>query len=415
MKLSQASSEWPSSLLPTSLPEIATGDRRVDRQTPRWLQNLFGGATLQIAARDRGCDCRAWGADVLHPAAVLLFQRVMLKPRENALPHTCPIAKPLHVIASVLVLSGCSGIQSSLDPAGRDADRIADLFWWMSGGALLVWVGVIALAFHYALHPAGSRNRRRDRALIVGGGVLLPALTLTALLVYGLAILPPSVARAPEGSLQIHVTGEQWWWRVRYLRPQGEVVLANEIRMPVGEAVQFRLDSDNVIHSFWIPSLAGKMDMIPGRLTWLTIRPAATGVFRGACAEYCGTSHALMAFYAEVMEKDVFERWLESQAQPAAPPADPVAGRGQERFLANGCGACHTVRGTPASGVIGPDLTHVGSRLSIGAGILPAEPDAFRRWLAETDDVKPGVHMPHFGMLPDDELRALSAYLQGLR
>jgi cytochrome c oxidase subunit 2 len=170
-----------------------------------------------------------------------------------------------------------------------------------------------------------------------------------------------------------------------------------------------------VIHSFWIPSLAGKMDMIPGRVTWLTVRPTRTGVFRGACAEYCGTSHALMAFYAEVMEKDAFDRWLAAQAAPAIAPTDAAATHGEDVFLTNGCGACHTVRGTPASGVIGPDLTHVGGRLSIGAGILPAEPDAFREWIARTDHVKPGVHMPHFGMLPDDELRALAAYLHALR
>jgi cytochrome c oxidase subunit 2 len=157
------------------------------------------------------------------------------------------------------------------------------------------------------------------------------------------------------------------------------------------------------------------MDMIPGRVTWLTVRPAVTGIFRGACAEYCGTSHALMAFYVEVMEKDAFVRWLDQQAAPASPPPGAAAQRGHEVFLSNGCGACHTVRGTPADGVIGPDLTHVGSRLSVGAGILPAEPEAFRRWVANTGDIKPGVHMPHFGMLPDRDLRALAAYLSALQ
>jgi cytochrome c oxidase subunit 2 len=296
----------------------------------------------------------------------------------------------------------------------------------MAATAVIVWVGVLVLAFYYARRPAGSPSRRRDRLLIVGGGVVLPAIVLTVLLVFSLAMLPRAVARAPEGSLQVRVVGEQWWWRVHYLRPgpgvsvsaretESVVTVANEIRLPVGEPAQFRLESDNVIHSFWIPSLAGKIDMIPGRTTWLTITPTETGVFRGACAEYCGTSHALMAFYTQVMDKNAFERWLEGQARPAAPPADSAAARGQELFHENGCGACHAVRGTPASGAIGPDLTHVGSRLSLGAGILPKKPDAFHRWIARTEDVKPGVHMPHFGMLPDDELRALSAYLDGLR
>lgn len=325
----------------------------------------------------------------------------------------------LPLLFAGIVAAGCSGVQSTLTPSGQDASRIASLFWWMTGGAAVVWVFVIALAVYYARHPSGTRNPRRDRWLILGGGVAFPTVTLTVLLVYGLAMIPETVARAPEGSLQIAVTGEQWWWRVRYLRPNGqEVVLANEVRLPVGEPVQFRLDSDNVIHSFWIPSLAGKMDMIPGRTTYLTVRPTATGIFRGACAEYCGTSHALMAFYVEVMEKAAFEAWLDHQARPAMAQAQGAAsdeGRGAGLFTANGCGACHTVRGSEARGVIGPDLTHVGGRLSLGAGILEMRPDKLRDWLARTAHIKPGVHMPEFSMLPDADLQAIAAYLHGLK
>ena len=319
-------------------------------------------------------------------------------------------------LASLLAAGGCTGVQSTLAPAGRDAERIAALFWWMTGAAALVWVFVICLALYYTRHATGQRHARRDRWLILGGGVVFPTVTLTTLLIYGLAMIPETVARAPEGSLQIAVTGEQWWWRVRYLRPDGqEVVLANEIRLPVGEPVQFRLDSDNVIHSFWIPSLGGKMDMIPGRVTYLTLRPTQTGIFRGACAEYCGTSHALMAFYAEVMEKPAFDRWLDGQAAPAALPAGTDSARGAELFLANGCGACHTIRGTQARGEIGPDLTHVGSRLSLGAGILEMRPEELRGWIARTAQLKPGVHMPEFGMLPEAELRDLAAFLYELK
>jgi cytochrome c oxidase subunit 2 len=312
--------------------------------------------------------------------------------------------------------TGCMGVQSALAPAGREADRIASLFWWMTGGSLLVWIFVVALAIYYARRSRGEKNRRRDYWLIGGGGVVFPGVTLTVLLIYGLAMIPPTVERAPEGSLQVAVTGEQWWWRVRYLRPGGqEVVLANEVRIPVGQPTQLRLDSDNVIHSFWVPSLAGKMDMIPGRVTWLTMRPTATGIFRGACAEYCGTSHALMAFYVEVMEQAAFEQWLDHQSRPAVPITEPEAARGGELFQSNGCGACHAVRGTPAAGVIGPDLTHVGGRLSVGAGILQNEPAKLRDWLASTNHIKPGVHMPALGMLPDADLSALAAYLHGLK
>ena len=286
----------------------------------------------------------------------------------------------------------------------------------MAGGALIVWGAVIALAMYCARLRAGASDRRRDNLLIVGAGIVIPVLVLTVLLLFGLSMIPPLVARAPEGALQIAVSGEQWWWRVRYLRPGAQPIeLANEIRLPVGEPVQFRLDSDNVIHSFWIPSMGGKIDMIPGRVTHLALHPSITGIFRGACAEYCGTSHALMSFYVEVLQRDAFTRWIDHQASPALTPAEPLAIEGQRTFETSGCGACHTIRGTSARGVIGPDLTHVGSRLSLGAGVLANEPDAFRRWIADTERIKPGVHMPHFGMLPTQDVRALAAYLEGLQ
>jgi cytochrome c oxidase subunit 2 len=311
---------------------------------------------------------------------------------------------------------GCGGAQSALAPAGRGAERIAEIFWWMTAGAVLIWIAVIVLAIWAAIISPESHNHRRSNLLIVGGGALFPTIILTALLIYGLAPLPSLLAPASEGSLKIAVSGEQWWWRVTYQPAGGNaVVLANEIRLPVGETVEFRLDSPDVIHSFWIPSLAGKMDMIPGRVTRLAVTATRTGVFRGACAEYCGTSHALMSFDVVVYEREDFSRWLAHQQTPAAPPRMPLAVRGQELFLANGCGACHAIRGTPANGVIGPDLTHIGSRLSIGAGVLPNTRDALVRWIARTDHVKPGVVMPAFGMLPNEELQALGVYLEGLK
>jgi cytochrome c oxidase subunit 2 len=212
------------------------------------------------------------------------------------------------------------------------------------------------------------------------------------------------------------VVGEHWWWRVRYLPADAPAVeLANEIRLPVDERVQFQLESDNVIHSFWIPPLGGKMDMIPGRVTYLSLQPTRTGLFRGACAEYCGASHALMAFDVEVMERDAFAAWLRRQAAPATPPQDPAALRGQALFFANGCSACHRIAGTAAAALIGPDLTHLASRRTLAAGTLPNTPDALRQWLATPDRLKPDVHMPRFGMLPDADLRALVAYLGTLQ
>ncbi|HBJ83739.1 MAG TPA: cytochrome c oxidase subunit II [Verrucomicrobiales bacterium] len=317
---------------------------------------------------------------------------------------------------ATLALIGGSGVQSSLDPAGREAERIAALFWWMTGGTVVIWLSMVALAF-YAIHARPeAHTEKRARLFIIGGGALVPTVVLGGLLTYGLSMLPDLIAKAPDGSLRIAVTGEQWWWRVRYVLPEGgEVVTANEIRLPVGEPVQFDLDSPDVIHSFWIPTIGGKMDMIPGRQTRLVLHPTRTGTFRGVCAEYCGASHTYMAFYAVVMEKADFKRWLEEQRQPAAEPVDPLTKQGREHFLANGCSACHTVRGIGADGLVGPDLTHLGSRLSLGAGFLPNDLETLTRWIARTNEVKPGVHMPHFRMLPADELHALAAYLASLK
>jgi len=317
------------------------------------------------------------------------------------------------VCACALLLAGCGGPQSALEPAGRGAERIALLFWWMAGGTAVIWLAVVGLAV-YAFRVQPGPRGKQTALLIIGGGAVVPTLVLGVLLAFGLAEMPGLLAPAPEGSLRIAVTGEQFWWRVRYLPPSREPVeLANEIRLPVGEPVQLILESPDVIHSFWIPSIAGKMDMIPGRVTRLTLEPTRTGTFRGACAEFCGESHALMGFHVVVQEREDFARWLERQGASARPAAG-LAARGRELFLANGCGACHTVRGTPADGVVGPDLTHVGSRVSLGAGILRNEPGGFRRWIASPEHVKPGVLMPAFGMLPAGDLQALAAWLEEL-
>jgi len=209
----------------------------------------------------------------------------------------------------------------------------------------------------------------------------------------------------------------QWWWRVRYPGDETNEAaeLANEIRLPVGEPVQFLLQSEDVIHAFWIPSLGGKIDMIPGRTTRLTLTPTRTGTFRGACAEYCGEAHAHMNFDVIVMERPEFDAWLEHQRQPVSKQDEPLLQKGRELFLSRGCGACHTVRGTNATGRTGPDLTHVGGRTSIAASVLPNEINDFHTWLTDTDDVKPGVLMPSFHMLPEDERGALAAWLEGLQ
>lgn len=284
----------------------------------------------------------------------------------------------------------------------------------MAAGGAIIWIAVIAVAIYSSRPDRVSYNPHATRWLIIGGGAIFPTVVLGLLLAYSFTLYP-SLRASDSVDLRIAVSGEQWWWRVQY-QPEGETLeLANEIRLPLGKRVEFTLSSPDVIHSFWIPSLGGKVDMIPGRTTTLVLEASKVGVYRGACAEYCGTSHALMNFYVEVMQPEDFAQWLEQQASPAQPPTTSLAQRGLEAFLANGCSACHTIRGTRADGSVGPDLTHVGSRLSIGAGILPTEPEAFVRWIGHTEQIKPGVKMPAFGMLPDDQLTALATYLSGLQ
>jgi len=317
------------------------------------------------------------------------------------------------------LLAGCGGPQSALAPAGEHAESLARIFWWMSAAAVAIWLLVVGISARAMFRPAQgdeTTRLRKAKQLIVYGGMVIPSVLLTGLLVYGLALLPRMLAPAPSGSLQVLVEGRQWWWRVRYL-PQGggdPVELANEIRLPKGEPVEFLLESHDVIHSFWIPALGGKVDMIPGRRTRLSLLPTKTGELRGACAEFCGASHAFMAFVVVIQEKEDFLRWLEHQRAPARVPDAPLERAGRSVFLANGCGACHSVRGTTADGVIGPDLTHVGGRASL-AGWLPNQPADFERWVAQSSRLKPGAHMPMFHMLPPSERGALALFLESLK
>lgn len=289
-----------------------------------------------------------------------------------------------------------------------------DLFWICVAGATLLYVAGIVLIL-YAMHrPPPPAAERIGRRLILYGGVVLPTLLLAGLAVAGLRLMVD--LRGMQGEMTVRVTGEQYWWRVEYLDDRGRVLLetANEIHLPVDVPVTFELRTADVIHSFWVPALAGKMDMVPGRSNRLVIEPTRTGTFRGQCAEFCGTSHALMALYVVVTGQEQYENWLGAQQAAATPPSNPLVRRGHEAFQRYGCGACHRVRGTPASARLGPDLTHVASRQTIAAGTLPTSEAGFNAWLSRTRHVKPGAAMPAFRMLPAAELDALSAYLLSL-
>ncbi|PHQ32929.1 cytochrome c oxidase subunit II [Rhodopirellula bahusiensis] len=304
--------------------------------------------------------------------------------------------------------------QSALDPAGTGADSIASLFWVMVVGGILIWLIVVGLAIYAILVP-GRHDQKTTRLLVIGGGAVFPTIVLTALLTYGLAMLPELQRPAPEGSQVIEVAGVRWWWRVVYRLPNGtKVETANEIHLPVNEPVEFKLTSEDVIHAFWIPALGGKVDMMPGRENRLKLVPNRVGTYRGVCAEYCGEAHTQMAFDVIVESREDYDAWLSRLKKPVVQGSE-AASEGRQIFEAAGCGACHAIRGTSADGVVGPELTHFGSRRSIGASVLPNNSDNLIRWIAETHQVKPGVEMPAFETLSPDELRALSLYLGDLK
>ncbi|MDZ3836205.1 MAG: cytochrome c oxidase subunit II [Rhodospirillales bacterium] len=322
------------------------------------------------------------------------------------------------VFAACGTLGGCGGVQSALAPHGEHASLVAGLSWTMFIGAALIALAVAGLTLYAMFGPPERRARFLDRKLIIGGGIVFPTATLSALLVYSLLLTQRIVPDpAGENTLRIEVVGEQWWWRVHYLGAEGEraFATANEIRIPTGRLVEFILTTADVIHSFWVPGLAGKLDMIPGHVNTLRLKADKTGVLRGQCAEYCGGAHALMALMTVVDTPEEYADWFDRQREPAGEPNEAPLVRGRDLFLASGCGGCHTIRGIGADGVIGPDLTHVGSRRTIGAGLLPVTANAMADWIASPDHFKPEVRMPPFGGLEADDLDALAAYLESLK
>jgi cytochrome c oxidase subunit II len=339
------------------------------------------------------------------------------------------------LFAAVAALAtGCAGVQSALAPAGAEAERIDLLFQAVTIFCTIVFIGVMAAIAVALLGRRGWREKLSGEHLVVRAGIFFPVTALTVLFGYGLYVMSlgsnasagsglrlstnggVEAADYPSGSgLAIAVTGERWWWRVEYVTAEGRRFdSANELRLPVGEPVTIELLSDNVIHSFWAPRLAGKLDMIPGRVNTLTLTATEPGVSRGQCAEYCGGAHALMAFYVVAMPPAEFSAWLAQESGPAVMPDQRAAISGQALFMTHGCGGCHTVRGTAARGTIGPDLTHVGSRLSLGAGILPNDAEAFARWIRDNQHVKPENLMPPFEIFDDTQLAQLAAYLEHL-
>jgi cytochrome c oxidase subunit II len=305
-------------------------------------------------------------------------------------------------------------LQSVLAPHGSLAGQIATLAWVLFAfGAAVFALVMVAVWLSMRGAPRIRQALAKERT-IVALGIAFPSVTLTLLLAYGVFVTRAQITSDDANAMRIEVTGEQWWWRVAYggVTP---IASANEIRIPVGRPVAFTLKAADVIHSFWVPSLGGKVDMIPGRTTHLRLSAQRPGIYRGQCAEYCGGPHALMAFAVIAMPTGEYDEWLAHEAAPARAPSNEREQHGERLFVAAGCGACHAVRGTPAAGTIGPDLTHIGSRRSVGIDTLPLTSENVVRFVTNGQHVKPGNPMPEFRILSAEEAAAVAAYLLSLR
>ncbi len=309
-----------------------------------------------------------------------------------------------------------------LDPAGPYASSVTMLAWALFAIGLAVTAIVVAALYVAIKGPPRLKAKLGGERAIWVAGVAFPVVVLTALLVWGLSLTarlnPPIDGR----ELRIRVTGELFWFRVDYLDGQRRVAMrdANEVHIPVGRPVVFELTSADVIHSFWVPNLSGKKDMIPGRVNLLRVEARKAGQYGGVCAEFCGRSHALMGLVVVAHDPASWQRWLAGRAKPpvrtaAAPASSNTASRGQALFMSSGCAACHAVAGTPANGLAGPDLTHVGSRQTLGAGIMPNNRGTMIGWIGDAQSIKPGNRMPSYDMLPGEDTAAIATWLETLK
>ena len=313
------------------------------------------------------------------------------------------------------------GHESVLHPASEQAHTVLGLFHFQWVVATIVWVLVVAAVLYAAYR--GSRRAvpdvRHEPALRkwVSIATALTIVTLVIYLVYDFGV--GRAVAAPFGdqtALHISLTGHQWWWEVTYndTSPQHQLSTANEIHVPVGRRVLFTLTSRDVIHSFWMPNLSGKKDLIPGHTSDVWFVADTPGVYRGQCAEFCGLEHAKMALVVVAESPADYRKWYEAQLQPDAQPSDSLRALGQQVFLTGACALCHAINGTPAGAHFGPDLTHFGSRMTLAAGTLPNTRGNLGGWIVDPQSIKPGVHMPSNNLDPK-QLRALIAYLEGLQ
>lgn len=351
------------------------------------------------------------------------------RPRTRRVPGNSPNGRmaarralPFSFALLCAALSGCGGRQSTLAPRSPQTHLIALLWWWMLGAATIVFlgaVGLLVIAWFRRREPGlpwfGEREDLSG-GLVILFGIVIPIVVLVAL--FGAAnlyvIRTSSAPAARSTALTIEVVGHQWWWEVRYPGTGTVAVTANEIHIPVRTRVNAITTTADVIHSFWVPRLARKIDMTPGRVTRVLLYASQTGSYRGQCAEFCGVQHAHMSLEVVAQSPAAFRSWLANMAKPARPaPAGP-ARTGERLFMSDQCASCHQIRGTPAKATVGPDLTHLATRATLAAATIPNNAGELAAWISNPQAIKPGNRMPDLG-LSQPEVADLVAFLRGLR
>jgi cytochrome c oxidase subunit II len=326
--------------------------------------------------------------------------------------------------AALLLVAACGDAsqypQTSLDPKSDFAEALDRL--WNLTLYLGVAVGIVTFAilgyilYRFRYRPDAPQPKQiHGNAKLEIAWTLIPAVLISIIAVPTVQTIFYTYRDVPDDAITIDVRGWQWWWEFRYVTETGDtVVTANEIHVPVGRPVHLRMTANDVIHSFWIPQMGGKRDVIPNRVTNLVFTPNEEGVYLGQCAEFCGESHALMKMRLIAQQPEDFERWLQNEASPAVEPVDSAVAVGKQLVTAGICAGCHIVEGTGAQfGRTGPNLTHIARRSTIAAGILDNNAENLARWIDNAPGIKPGALMPHMG-LSQDEIRYIVAYLQTL-